>query len=711
MSILKVNVTPVAPADTTAPVLSDLTAAASGATGWTGSVVMDEPGPLYYLVSTNASENAATVKAGSSVSVTQAGSVALNGTGLTAETTYYLHVLGADDEDTPNESAVSSSDSFTTEATGSATGTVTISSFRQNNLTVAPFAVTFEARVTGATVTENLTRSADDPSYDGLVYIWDFGEGGAKTVNSNAVNLPSAWNNMNVAYGKRPAHVYETPGTYTVTCTCRELDGTLVGTDTFQVTVQDPDDVFTGSRTILVGSADANYPGATVTGSFSTAWNTLKGLGQSGRILVARGSDLTVGVNLTTSNANQNVYVGAYGSGADPILRTGSSGANETPMFAAWAGFNSDFTFWNLDLRGNWDSTNETGRPYQGVVFSMDGNSTKRLTISDCSFGGFAINVRHDGNTANTSIMSTVHKSNITNWQNYGVFVIQNYNGCFNIIGGAIHQDENAMMGGGLKNVDRNDHGPVRMSYPGYCYVACCDFFSRNTWTEDLSSQPCLRMVTKPDYPSFRANFTVERCSFESGGDTFVTNHTDGNATKHPVNGLYDKILSVTTTVSRNAGSIAVPGVTVRNMLAYHPAVSMYVFGGFKGFINVSNSDIEVYSCTFVSASGALWPGSTPTNSNVANSRTESLDLDSTDMVTIGGTWTSRWLGIKNQATSLRAAQLTMNTATAPPAGIVNTGIPNVSSPLVNDATGKSAYDDFYGTVRSNADRGAVERT
>jgi PKD repeat protein len=375
MSILKVNVTPVAPADTTAPVLSDLTAAASGATGWTGSVVMDEPGTLYYLVNTSASATDVEVKAGSSVSVTQAGSVALNGTGLTAETTYYLHVLGADDEDTPNESAVSSSDSFTTEATGSATGTVTISSFRQNNLTVAPFAVTFEARVTGATVTENLTRSADDPSYDGLVYIWDFGEGGAKTVNSNAVNLPSAWNNMNVAYGKRPAHVYETPGTYTVTCTCRELDGTLVGTDTFQVTVQDPDDVFTGSRTILVGSADANYPGATVTGSFSTAWNALKGLGQPGRILVARGSDLTVGVNLTTSNANQNVYVGAYGIGADPILRTGSSGANKTPMFASWNGFNSDFTFWNLDLRGDWDSTNETGKYFNGVVFTMGGSA------------------------------------------------------------------------------------------------------------------------------------------------------------------------------------------------------------------------------------------------------------------------------------------------------------------------------------------------
>lgn len=710
MTTLTINMSLAAETDTTAPVLSALSAAASGSNGWTGSVTTDEGnGALFFLVNASASATAAEVKAASSVVVTEAGPITLNGLGLNASTTYNLHTLHRDAAG--NDSAVLSSSGFTTQAEGAATGSVTVRMFRQNNLTVAPFAIQFWADVSGASVTQNTARDADDPTHDGLVYIWDFGEGSAKTVHPDCDNLPVAWNNLNVAYGKRVAHVYETPGAYTVTCTCRELDGTLVGIDTYQVTVQDPDDVFTGNRTILVGSADAAYPGATVTSSFATAWNTLKGLGQSGRILVQRGSDATVGVNISSSTTGQNVYVAAYGTGADPILRTGSSGANEAPMFASYSGFSSDFTLWNLDLRGNWNSATETGRPYQGVVFDMTGNSTKRLTLSNVTFDGFAINVRHDGSTANTSVMSTIHKVRITNWQNYGLFCIQNYNVAINVLGCAICQDPDAMMGGGLKNIDRNDHGPLRFSYPGFCYVACCDIFSRNTWTEDLASQPCLRMVTKPDYPSFRANFTVDRCALEGGGDTFVTNHTDDSATKHPVNGLYDKVLAVTTAASRNVFSIAVPGTTVRNLLAFHPAVPIFTLGGFKGFGDISNSGIEVYSSTFVSAAGTLWPGITPANSNVADARTQTLDLETTDMVTVGGAWSSRFLGVKHQTTSLRGTQLTMDTSYASPAGFVNTGIPNAASPLVDTGAGKSAWDDFYGTVRGGAgDRGAVER-
>jgi hypothetical protein len=150
--------------------------------------------------------------------------------------------------------------------------------------------------------------------------------------------------------------------------------------------------------------------------------------------------------------------------------------------------------------------------------------------------------------------------------------------------------------------------------------------------------------------------------------------------------------------------------VTVRNLLAFHPAVSVFTFGGFKGFADILNSDIAVYSATFVSGTGTIWPSQTPTNSNIASSRTEALDLDGTDMVTVGGTWASRFLGKKHQNTSLRGTQLTMDTSFASPAGFVNTGIPNVSSPLVDDATGTSAWDDFYGTVRgATRDRGAVE--
>jgi hypothetical protein len=90
--------------------------------------------------------------------------------------------------------------------------------------------------------------------------------------------------------------------------------------------------------------------------------------------------------------------------------------------------------------------------------------------------------------------------------------------------------------------------------------------------------------------------------------------------------------------------------VTVRNLLAFHPAVRYLHLRRLQGLHQrPATADIEVYSLHLRQRGGALWPGSTPTNSNIASSRTEALDLDDTDMVTVGGTWTSRFLGIKNQ--------------------------------------------------------------
>jgi hypothetical protein len=91
----------------------------------------------------------------------------------------------------------------------------------------------------------------------------------------------------------------------------------------------------------------------------------------------------------------------------------------------------------------------------------------------------------------------------------------------------------------------------------------------------------------------------------------------------------------------------------------------------------------------------------------------EAIDVSTTQMATVGGTWVPKFLGAKwRDSGSNMGAQLTMDTAHATPSGIVWNMVPNASSPLVNDATtGKTALDDFYGVVRSGTrDRGAVER-
>lgn len=124
-------------ADTTAPTLTNPTTTATGATTASGSVSTNEAnGTLYWLASANATELAATVKAGSSHAVKASGVQNVTVTGLTASTSYYLHFVHTDAA--ANDSAVATSGQFTTSAldttpptltgpTGTATGATTAS--------------------------------------------------------------------------------------------------------------------------------------------------------------------------------------------------------------------------------------------------------------------------------------------------------------------------------------------------------------------------------------------------------------------------------------------------------------------------------------------------------------------------------------------------------------------------------------------------------
>lgn len=103
-------------ADTTAPILSAASAAADGTAAYTGAVTTDEAGgTLFVLVSQAASETAtAVVAAGVAQVVSQAGVQMLSGGGLSASTSYRLHLVHRDAAG--NDSAVLSSAAFTTGA-------------------------------------------------------------------------------------------------------------------------------------------------------------------------------------------------------------------------------------------------------------------------------------------------------------------------------------------------------------------------------------------------------------------------------------------------------------------------------------------------------------------------------------------------------------------------------------------------------------------
>lgn len=125
----------------------------------------------------------------------------------------------------------------------------------------------------------------------------------------------------NKAQGAITAHLFETPGIYTVQLQKRLENGT---TSTFNttITITDPNTVFAGNLTVCVNPAgDANFNGAPA-GALQISINDLSTITQyatSGRrILFKRGASwTTAGLNNWPENEGT-VIIGAYGTGTNP---------------------------------------------------------------------------------------------------------------------------------------------------------------------------------------------------------------------------------------------------------------------------------------------------------------------------------------------------------------------------------------------------------
>ncbi|KPA10835.1 PKD domain protein, partial [Candidatus Magnetomorum sp. HK-1] len=107
---------------------------------------------------------------------------------------------------------------------------------------VAPLGVNFTAGVPASTPESR-------PFHD-LDYVWDFGD---QSGNVWAVSGKS----KDTAQGPVAAHIFETPGVYTVTLTTSDQSGPI-SVETVQITIQDPNLVYSGTNTICICDAMSN---------------------------------------------------------------------------------------------------------------------------------------------------------------------------------------------------------------------------------------------------------------------------------------------------------------------------------------------------------------------------------------------------------------------------------------------------------------------
>ncbi len=181
---------------------------------------------------------------------------------------------------------------------------------------VAPLAVFFD--------TAGTTGTSTSLPFHELEYRWNFGDNDAVTWGYGShVGDGSIAAKKNRATGPVAAHVYETPGTYTINLTV--TDGTnTVSNSCLQIVVSDPDVVFSGANTICFSTA-GNFAGCPAgaqtitdaTGNFVTALATYVAPGK--RLLFRRGETWNAAAPGEVKTTGPGI-VGAFGAGAKPMI-------------------------------------------------------------------------------------------------------------------------------------------------------------------------------------------------------------------------------------------------------------------------------------------------------------------------------------------------------------------------------------------------------
>jgi hypothetical protein len=181
---------------------------------------------------------------------------------------------------------------------------------------VAPLAVFFDAVDTASPAwTSNVVQPADG-DYASYYYAWDFGDDPAATWSTNGKS-------KNTAIGYVAAHVYEEPGTYGVALVVTDAAG---GTHTYTqtITVQ----AFSGTTYYVSSSGgNDNNDGLSTSTPFQSFSKGMSKAATNRQILLKRGDTWTVsnGPGGTITAAGPGI-LGAYGSGAAPVIRVTTTG-------------------------------------------------------------------------------------------------------------------------------------------------------------------------------------------------------------------------------------------------------------------------------------------------------------------------------------------------------------------------------------------------
>ncbi len=199
----------------------------------------------------------------------------------------------------------------------------------------APLAVLFDATDSGTGIVQ---PGGGTPDFGTFNHQWFYGDTDVGTWTHTG-------RSRNSSVGFLGAHVYETPGTYTARLRVYNASG-VATTYEQTITVTDPATVYSGETLYVSAAGNDSNPG-TSGSPFLTMDHGLSVLFASDgprRLLVNRGDTITQSALFTAAARTGPFYIGAYGSGARPII-SGAPGSYGLALQAATRVAVSDLNF------------------------------------------------------------------------------------------------------------------------------------------------------------------------------------------------------------------------------------------------------------------------------------------------------------------------------------------------------------------------------
>jgi len=234
-------------------------------------------------------------------SVTGATSLAISGVGSVSGSSYSVTPASTTTYTLTASNAAGNATRSTTVTVGGVGAAATVLPSRTTG--VAPLYVNFATDYVG---------TLGDRAFHDYAFSWSFGDPGSGSWGTNGKP-------KNAAQGPVAAHVFETPGTYTVALSVRDAHG-AVASGQAQIVVSDPEVVYAGTKTTCV-STSGTFDGAPAGARqvTTTDLRTITSYATAGsRILLRRGDSWTTSGGLDWPENGGPVTLGAFGPGTNP---------------------------------------------------------------------------------------------------------------------------------------------------------------------------------------------------------------------------------------------------------------------------------------------------------------------------------------------------------------------------------------------------------